>query len=256
MGRIGNQCRGNVFVAAVLLLAFSARAEDNGARELVRKVVDTIPKVPFAAQLRLSSPSFETRELALSRKIVGDEHGSYLEVTAPAMLEGIRFLFLERPGGPNQQYIKVAASRTSVRVSAEMRRQPFLGSTFYVSDLVMPEIERFTYRFTGEAELLGRKCKLVEMTPKVPAEEVYPRTVLALDPGDDLILRRQFFDHDGKLFKVWTIDRVEKIDGFWTLTGQEMANVQDGATSRLDVSGIVYNADLPDVMFTPKYLLR
>lgn len=240
----------------LLLLASTARAGEEDAGELVRRVVDAIPKVPFTATLRLSSPNFETREIAMSRKIVGDAHGSYLEVTAPPMLEGIRFLFLERPGGPSEQYIKVAASRTSVRVSAEVRRQPFLGSTFYVSDLVMPELDRYTFRFAGEADLLGRRCKLVEMTAKLPAEEVYPKTVLALDPSDALILRREFFDRDGNLFKVWTIDRVEKIDGFWTLTGQEMTNAQDGAKSRLEVSGIVYDASLPDLMFTPKYLLR
>jgi hypothetical protein len=243
-------------MAAVLGLSVPALADDGAAGDLVRRVVDAIPKVPFTAKLRLSSASFEAREIAMSRKIVGDAHGSYLEVTAPSMLEGIRFLFLERPGGPNEQYIKVAASRSSVRVSAEVRRQPFLGSTFYVSDLVMPELDRFTYRFVGERELLGRKCRLVEMTPKAPAEEVYPKTVLALDPGDQIILQREFFDRSGSLFKVWTIDEVEKIDGFWTLTGQEMANVQDKSKSRLDVLAVTYNAELPDVMFTPKYLLR
>jgi hypothetical protein len=243
-------------LVCLLLVTAPAFAAEDSARDLVSAVLNAIPKASFTAKLRLSSASFETRELEMSRKIVGDAHGSYLEVAAPSMLEGIRFLFLERPGGPSAQYIKVAASRTSVRVSDEVRRQPFLGSTFYVSDLVMPEIDRFTYAFAGETELLGRKCRLVEMEPKAPAEEVYPRTVLALDPSDRIILRREFFDRDDKLFKVWTIDKVEKIDGFWTLTGQEMANVQDGGKSRLDIAHITYNVDLPDRMFTPKYLLR
>lgn len=250
------QRRDKLLVVALLLIATTAQAADDSAQTLVSRVMDAIPKAPFTATLNLSSPDFETREIEMSRKVLAGTHGTYLEVTAPEMLAGIRFLFLEQPDGVHEQYIKVAASRSSVRVSDEMRRRPFLGSAFYVSDLVMPELSHFTYSFAGDEELQGRKCKLVEMTPKAPADSIYSRTVLALDPADLLILRRQFFDEKGKLLKIWTIDKVEKIDGFWTLSGQEMVNIQDGKKSRLDVATIQYNADLPDQMFTPKFLLR
>ncbi len=55
---------------------------------------------------------------------------------------------------------------------------------------------------------------------------------------------------------MWTIEKVEKIDGNWTLREQEMSNVKDNTRSRLEVAEIEYGVDLPDVMFTPKYLLR
>ena len=56
--------------------------------------------------------------------------------------------------------------------------------------------------------------------------------------------------------KVWTVEKVEKIDTFWTIMAQRMSNVQNNEQSRLDVDSVKYNVDLPDVMFTPKYLLR
>ena len=86
----------------------------------------------------------------------------------------------------------------------------------------------------------GRSVNLVEMTPKDPAKEVYAKTVLALDPKDLLILRREFFDKNGDKVKVWTIDKVEQIDGIWTLTGQEMQDLKGKTKSRLDVSDIKY----------------
>ena len=143
-----------------------------------------------------------------------------------------------------------------MRVSDDIRKQPFLGSAFYVSDLVMPELDDYTYRYLGKDVIGGRSVTLVEMTPKQPAQSVYSKTVLALDPKDLLVMRREFFDAKGDKIKVWTIDKVEQIDGNWTLTGQEMKNLKDNARSRLDISNIKYNAELPDVMFTPKYLLR
>ena len=233
-----------------------AADEDTDGKVLVSKVVAAIPRNSFSAKLTVSSSDFAPREMQMSRKYVDGAHGSYLEVTAPDELEGIRFLFLERANQPNEQYIKVKASRNPVRVQEGVRTQPFLGSAFYVSDLVLPEVDNYTYKYLGKDVVGGRSVTLVEMTPKDPDNEVYAKTVLALDPKDLLILRREFFDKNGDKVKVWTIDKVEQIDGIWTLTGQEMQDLKNKSKSRLDVSDVKYNAELPDVMFTPKYLTR
>ncbi len=121
-----------------LLAAAGVRAQDGDPRVLVKEVLDAIPKNSFVAKLTLSSDAFAPREIQMSRKYIDGMHGSYLEVVAPDELEGIRFLFLERPSGEHEQYIKVKASRQAVRVQEGVRTQPFLGSAFYVSDLVMP----------------------------------------------------------------------------------------------------------------------
>lgn len=246
-----------VLLAAALLLPAGAIATDDiPAEALVIEAFDAIPKNPFTAKITVSSSEFEPRELQMNRKYVDGAHGSYLEVTGPDELEGIRFLFLERKDQPNEQFIKVKASRNPVRVQEGIRTQPFLGSAFYVSDLVLPDLDRYTYKYVGKDVVGGRSVTLVEMTPKNPAEEVYAKTVLALDPKDKLILRREFFDADGNRVKVWTVDKVEQIDGIWSLTGQEMKDLKANTTSRLDVSEVKFNVELPDMMFTPKYLTR
>jgi len=248
-----------IVVATLVTLSMPAlvRAdEDADAKGLVTKVVAAIPKNSFTSKLTLSSADFSPRELQMSRKYIEGAHGSYLEVIAPDELEGIRFLFLERANQANEQYVKVKASRNPVRVQEGVRTQPFLGSAFYVSDLVLPEVDNYTYKYLGKDVVSGRSVNLVEMTPKDPAKEVYAKTVLALDPKDLLILRREFFDKNGDKVKVWTIDKVEQIDGIWTLTGQEMQDLKSKTKSRLDVSDVKYNAELSDVMFTLKYLTR
>lgn len=241
---------------AWLAAATGIHAQDGDPRVLVKEVLEAIPKNSFVAKLTLSSDAFAPREIQMSRKYVEGAHGSYLEVVAPDELEGIRFLFLERPSGEHEQYIKVKASRQAVRVQEGVRTQPFLGSAFYVSDLIMPQLDDYTYKYVGKDVLDGRSVTLVEMTPKDASTSVYGKTVLALDPKDKLVLRREFFDKNGDKIKVWTIDKVEQIDGIWTLSGQEMRNLKDNGKSRLDISEVKYNAELPDVMFTPKYLLR
>jgi hypothetical protein len=250
------------FICAALVAAFvsvlhvAALAQSEEAATLVKKVVDALPKVPVLAKLNLTVEGEDAREIQLSAKFADGARASYLEVLAPDSLAGMRFLFLQPLKGATEQYMKPTFSRSSVRVTGEIRQRPFLGSTFYVSDLVEPIVDNFTYTFVGEEELLGRKCKLVEAVPKKPADEIYSKTILALDPKDLLILKRQFFDSSGKLLKVWTIEEVQQVDGTWTLAKQNMTNVQDKTSSRLDTLEVEYNAEIPDLVFKPKYLLR
>jgi Outer membrane lipoprotein-sorting protein len=247
-----------VFAAALGLSAVDAHAQaatpvaDPGA--LVKNAVDALPKVPFKAQLRLTPNEGPTRNLELSHKLVGGNRSSFLEVKEPSELAGIRFLFLENAETGPEQYIKIPAGRTPVKVQGQIRKQPFLESTFFVSDLVEPKLDDFTYAFVGEEEVLGRKTKLIEATPKNPDDEIYGKTILAIDPADRLILKRQFFDHNGKLLKVWTIEKIEKVDGIWTFREQRMENVQEKTKSRLDTPEVSYNVQLFDSQFEPKSL--
>lgn len=244
-------------LAALLALTpVAARAAGDDAGALVRKAVDALPKKPFTATLKLSPSNQPPRELTLDHKVVGGARASYLEVTAPEALSGIRFLFLEHPNGQPEQYIKVAAARNAVQVKDQVRKQPFLESDFYVSDLVEPQVDAYEYKLVGEEEILGRKTKLVESVPKDSANEIYGKTVIAIDPQDMLILKRSFYDLKGNLLKVWTIDQVEKVDGVWTFRKQTMTTVPAKTSSTLETPEVKYDVELKDSVFTPEHLRR
>ncbi len=244
-------------VACFGFVATSASADSEiDARALVQKVIDGLPKDSFEAKMTVSSADFEPRELRMVRRYVEGAHGTYLEVFSPDELEGIRFLFLEKRDEPNQQFIKVKASRTAIQVSEEVRRQPFLGSSFYVSDLVMPNLDAYTFKYVGKDVIEDRTVTLVEMTPKDPDADIYGKTVSALDPTDNLVLRREYFDKDGEKIKVWTVDKIDKIKDVLSPMGQKMVDLRTGERSRLDVSKVDFDAEVTDAIFQPKYLMR
>jgi outer membrane lipoprotein-sorting protein len=242
-------------VAAVTATAGGV-AVAGDARDLVKQVFDAIPQAPFAAKATLTSDRGWVRELDFSHKHLGDIDAAYLEVTAPMDLKDTRFLLLDHVVGRDEQFMYVPAMKRTVQVSGETRKQPFLGSDFFIYDMVRPEFDAYTYSFVGEEEVGGRHCQLVQSVPKVPANELYGKTVTAIDPSDAVVLRTQFFDKQDKLLKVWTIEKLEKIEGNWTPLVQQMANVQDHHQSRLEVVEIHYNTQLPDQMFQRSYLSR
>jgi hypothetical protein len=248
--------RAIIAVAVALALRPAAAAADDAGRQLIQKVIDAVPKVSMEAGATLGSEGGMVRALELKRKPTKDGDASYLEVSAPENLKDTRFLFIERGPEGSLQYIYSPSFGRTVRVGGQARKQSFLGSEFYVSDLIMPDLDAFTFTVVGDEEVGGRKCKLVESVPKNPADEPYGKVVMAVDPIDALIVRTQFYDPKGRLLKVWTIEKLEKVQGQWTPLLHSVENVQDKTRSTLELTGVKYGVDIPDEVFTRPYLER
>lgn len=244
-------------LSALLAGAASGSSTDDGdARALVKRVLDAMPDMPFTATMTLATEGGARRDLALSHKRIGDTRASYLEVTSPLNVKDTRFLFLERVEGRDEQFVYVPAVKRVAQIGEDARQQPFLGSEFYVSDLVRPALDEFAYAAVGEAAVGGRQCALVEATPKSPMQHLYGKTVFAIDARDLVIVRLEFFDRKGRPLKVWTVERLERIDGVWTAREQRMTNLQEKVSSRLVIDAIRYHAEVPDERFTRAYLAR
>jgi outer membrane lipoprotein-sorting protein len=252
-------------MTAILVLAVAmwcavgavAADDDPEARALVLRVRDAAPRTAFLAKATLSSSGGWVREFEMRHKDVGEVRATITVVTAPSDVAGTRFLFLDRVQGGDRQfaYLPKLTSR-AVEVMAAARQEPFLGSDFYVSDLVAPDVDAYTYRLVGEETIDGRAARLVEAVPKNPSAEPYARTVLAIDPKELLVLRVQTYDAKGEPFKVWKLEKVEKIDGYWTPLRQTMTNVRQGTTSVLEIREVRYNAELRDELFSRETFTR
>ena len=238
-----------------IALADTPPADD--AKALVKKVVDSAPTVPSVSRMELSTPGGLVREFTISRKTL--ENGidaRYLEVTGPMNLKDTRYLFYDHSERRDDQFMYLPFMRRIVRLSEQTRREPFLGSTFFVDDLIERPIDDYTYTFVGDETVGQRSCRLVEVKPIHPERELYGRVVAAIDPTDLVVMRGQLYDHEGSLFKVETVESIEKIDGYWTPREQKMDNVHDGTSSRLVTTETKYNASLTDETFREAYLGR
>lgn len=240
---------------AACVPAAQSRAEDD-PRALVEDVRNAVPTTTMRSRVKLSSSRGWERELEILSEKTDDGIASFIEVLGPQDVQGTRFLFFERTNEPDEQHVYVPLIKRAMRIADDTRKQAFLGSDFYVSDLVAPEVDAYDYRFVGEKEVLGRKCRLIEAVPKNPEDEIYGKAVFALDPADDLVLETVFYDTDGDLLKIWKAEKVERVDGQWTLMVQTVENVQDETTSTLTIESIKYGIDLPGGSFSREYLLR
>jgi hypothetical protein len=244
-----------VVIALVAASSWPALAEEQKTpRELLKEAIETYPDTAFTAKGKLSWEQV-TREMTLSHRRVDDQtSGSYLEVTAPLNLKGTRFLFLERKQGRSAQFIKVPNMHRVLQAGEKQREESFLGSDFYVSDMIAPDMDSFELTELSRETVAGRECRIIEAVPNPSTEWLYGKARYAVQPDDRLALRAEFFDKKGNLFKVWTLDKVGKVNGNWTPYVQRMKNVQQKTESTLELVEIQYGVTLPDEMFTRSYL--
>lgn len=96
-----------VLGAALWLAAAGVLAEEESARDLVKRVFDAVPKVALTAKAALTSDRGWVRDLDLSRAFVNGADASYLEVTSPLDLKDTRFLLFDRAEGRDEQFMYV-----------------------------------------------------------------------------------------------------------------------------------------------------
>jgi len=241
----------------VLTLAPLASRASEDARALVQRLEDAAPTVPFVAEFTLTATAGLERQFTMSgRPLEGGGEARYIEVFAPFNLANTRYLLFARPTGRDEQFLYVPTMQRVMRLSETTRREPFLGSTFFILDIIRPEIDDFTYAFDEDETVSGHACKVVVARPTRPDEAFYGRSRFAIDPGNLTVLRAELFDAEDRAFKVLHVDRLERIEGYWTALVQRMVNVRDGGTSTLALDRIDYDADVDEDTFTVGHLGR
>ena len=65
-------------------------------------------------------------------------------------------------------------------------------------------------------------------------------------------LKREFDDDSNVLLKILSIQKFEKVDGFWTILETKMHNVQKDHTTVIKFTEVQKNKGIPDSKFTER----
>ena len=81
---------------------------------------------------------------------------------------------------------------------------------------------------------------------------MYSKTITWVMKDNFLGLKREFYDDRGKLLKVLTVKKFDKVDGFWTILETEMHNVQKNHRTNMKFTDVQKNKGIPDSRFTER----
>ncbi|MDD3569125.1 MAG: outer membrane lipoprotein-sorting protein, partial [Bacteroidales bacterium] len=130
----------------------------------------------------------------------------------------------------------------------------FMGSDFTYDDLGDRHPNQDNHKLLREETVDGKDCYVVESTPKED-NYMYSKTITWVMKDNYLGLKREFYDDRGKLLKVLTILKYDKVDGFWTILETEMHNVQKDHRTNMKFTDVQTNKGIPNSKFTERSMM-
>ncbi len=154
-------------------------------------------------------------------------------------------------GRDDDQWIYLPALKRTKRISSDGKSDYFMGSDFTYDDLGDRHPDMDNHKLLREETVDGKSCYVIESTPK-DADYMYSKTVTWVMKDNYLGLKREFYDDRNTLLKILSIQKFEKVDGFWTILETKMHNVQKDHTTVIKFTEVQKNKGIPDSKFTER----
>jgi hypothetical protein len=187
---------------------------------------------------------------------------SSLFFTSPRDARGVAFHIhnpAEQLAGEDAQWMYFPVSRQTRRISTSDKRGAFMGSNFSYADLDTVRVGDYRQTLLGEETIGGRPSWKIERIPAnadVLARTGYERVLVWVDQQNHLLLRQDFFDSRGVLFKQNHSLEVETVDGIDSIMLSETVNFSNDTRSQMRFNRLRYNVELPERLFGEEALRR
>jgi outer membrane lipoprotein-sorting protein len=174
----------------------------------------------------------------------------YVYFTRPTDVNKTGFLVWKKPGQDDDRWLYLPALDLVKRIASADKRTSFVGSHFLYEDIS----GRHTGADTHELLETTDQFYVLKHTPKQPKDVEFSSYKMWIHRKSFVITKVEFYDKQDKPYRLYTVDKVETIQGFPTATAQTMKDLATGAYTQVTTSNIKYNLGLPQDIFTERYL--
>lgn len=133
-----------------------------------------------------------------------DLEASYLEVSSPADIAGVRFLSLKRDG-QNEQRLYLPELKKSKRIASSSsgssgKGARFLGSDIFYYDLESRDFDDAAYKWIGMETVAAHQCHIIDAIP-LDKDCPYAKSRFCVSASDAFVWRTVLYDGQGNAIK-------------------------------------------------------
>jgi hypothetical protein len=185
----------------------------------------------------------------------GSEVFSLMRFTEPEDISGTGLLTVSHGAGESDQWIYLPALERVRRIAPSRKGGRFVGSDYYYEDLRDRKPDQDQHRIIGQETIDGVPCEILESTPVDPDNSVYMKRISWIDPIKLVAMRIDFFEKSAaQPSKRWLLKKIERVQGFWTVTDNVLVDLESEHQTRLTLDKILYDRRLPQQLFTSRAL--
>jgi len=175
--------------------------------------------------------------------------------SAPSDIKRTTFLVHKNIDQDDFRRLYLPASDKVLAISGARKQDPFMGSDFSYEDVSGRHYTRDHHKILGEETLMGKAQYVMEATPR-EKESRLAKMKYWVDKQTFLPMKVEFYNHEGKVYKRYTSEKVTTIDGFPTIMSRRMESPLEGTHTMLLVNPkkVRYNIGLSTADFSERSL--
>ena len=190
------------------------------------------------------------RDLIAYNKDCGELSKNLIRFLSPADIEGTGFLSWENEEGDDTQYLYLPDLGRFRRIVSSQKDLRFVNTDFTYEDMQRRKPEKDAHAIVGEEDWEGHSCYVLEDIPKIKKSSQYSKIIRWIEKESMVPVKIELYNKKGEMFKRYTVEELEKIDGIWTEKTVLMNDLSEEHTTRMRISEIMYNRGLDDKTFT------
>ena len=176
----------------------------------------------------------------------------YVYFHRPADVNEMVFMVWKHLDTDDDRWLYLPALDLVKRIAASDKRTSFVGSHFFYEDVSGRSVNLDTHELQEETD----NYYVLKNTPKDPKNVEFAYYTMWIHKESFIPVKTEYYDDKGNKYRVYEALKVEPIEGFLTVTQSRMKDLDSGGQTTLDYSNVTYNLDLPDDLFSERYLRR
>jgi hypothetical protein len=196
------------------------------------------------------------RQLIMLRRNVADslDQKSYAYFEKPEDVRGTAYLVWKHTNKDDDRWLYTPSLDLVTRISAADKRASFVGTHFCYEDVSGRSIDADKHELVQVTD----NYYVVRNTPKDPDSVEFAYYDTFIYRANYLPLYAYYYDKNGNKYREYKVLEMKAIQGFPTATKAEMIDYREQgpktAYTLAEYSNIEYGIDLPDDIFTERYL--
>lgn len=175
--------------------------------------------------------------------------------TRPSDIKRTTFLVHKYIDKDDYRRLYIPASDKVIPIAGNRKQDPFMGSDFNYEDVSGRYYNKDNHKFLGSEKMLGHDCYVTESTPKVKEKQI-AKMKAWIDKKTYTPIRVDFYNHDGKVYRIYESRKIETIDGYPTIMERVMKSPLKGTFTEMKVNPkkVKYNIGLTEEIFSERSL--
>lgn len=250
----------NLIVIALWSVAATVVAQEISVEEIVQRTNHTSYYQGQDGKARVSMTITDDqgrtrdREFTILRRNMDTEDNEqrfYVYFHRPADIREMVFMVWKHVGADDDRWMYLPALDVVKRIAASDERTSFVGSHFYYEDVSGRGIDEDDHELVETTDVYY----VLKNTPKDKESVEFDSFTMWIHKATFIPVKVEY-ERNGEVYRVVEALKVEDIQGHKTVTKSRMKDLKSGGETVLEYSTVQYDTDIPEDVFTERYLRR